>query len=72
MTKSGKLFSWGYGYHYALGHDVTPVVNKLYPKRVEHGGFHGLFIVSAVAGDNHSVAIDYCGRVWISVSFYTC
>ncbi|KAG0591247.1 hypothetical protein KC19_1G161100 [Ceratodon purpureus] len=66
VTKSGKLFSWGHDYnHFAFGHDVTPIVlNKLFPKRVEHGGFHGLFFVSAVAGDNHSVAIDHCGRVY--------
>ena len=72
VTKSGQLFSWGYGHDYALGDDVYPVVNNLHPKRVVIGGFHDLFVVSAVAGNNHSVAIDYCGRVWISVSFYIC
>uniref|UniRef100_A0A7I4D5J0 RCC1-like domain-containing protein n=1 Tax=Physcomitrium patens TaxID=3218 RepID=A0A7I4D5J0_PHYPA len=61
VTKSGQLFSWGYGSNYCLGHD--DFLTELRPKRVEHGGFDDLFIISAAAGDEHSAAIDSLGYV---------
>lgn len=61
VTKSGQLFSWGYGSNYCLGHD--DFLTELQPKRVEHGGFDDLFIASVSAGDEHSAAIDSSGHV---------
>jgi alpha-tubulin suppressor-like RCC1 family protein len=66
VTKSGQLFSWGYGSNYCLGHD--DFLSELRPKRIEHGGFDDLFITSVVAGDEHSAAIDSSGYVCTSCS----
>ncbi|KAG0562187.1 hypothetical protein KC19_9G125100 [Ceratodon purpureus] len=62
VTKSGQLYSWGYGSNYCLGHD--DFLSQLQPKRIEHGGFDDLFITSVVAGDEHSAAIDSSGYVY--------
>ena len=61
MTKAGRLFTWGDGLYGCLGHNNN--CNELRPKRVEHGGFSGLFIVCASAGEYFSAAIDSSGLV---------
>jgi alpha-tubulin suppressor-like RCC1 family protein len=61
VTKAGQLFTWGDGSYGCLGHNNS--CNKLRPKRVEHGGFAGLFIVCASAGYDHSATIDSSGLV---------
>jgi hypothetical protein len=61
VTKAGRLFTWGSGHYGCLGHNNKDV--ELRPKRVEHGGFVGLFIVCASAGRFRSAAIDSSGLV---------
>jgi hypothetical protein len=56
------LFTWGGGWLGWLGHNNYSC-NELRPKRVEHGGFAGLFIVCASAGYFRSAAIDSSGLV---------
>lgn len=66
VTRSGALYSWGYGSNHCLGHD--DVANELRPRKVEHGGFDELFLATAVAGAEHSVAIDCLGQVRVAPS----
>jgi alpha-tubulin suppressor-like RCC1 family protein len=56
VTKVGRLFTWGDGSFGCLGHNN--VCKELWPKRVKHGGFAGVFIVCASAGHYRSLAID--------------
>jgi alpha-tubulin suppressor-like RCC1 family protein len=61
VTKAGRLFTWGHGWNGCLGHNNS--CDELWPKRVEHGGFAGLFIVCASTGHYTSTAIDSSGLV---------
>jgi hypothetical protein len=61
VTKAGRLFTWGDGLYGCLGHKNW--CKQLRPKRVEHGGFVGLFIVCASVGGSCSAAIDSSGLV---------
>jgi alpha-tubulin suppressor-like RCC1 family protein len=67
VTKAGRLFTWGLGLYGNLGHNNS--CNELRPKRVKHGGFAGLFIVCATAGDYCSAVIDSSGLVPIFCFF---
>jgi hypothetical protein len=55
------LFTWGDGSHGCLGHNNS--CNELRPKRIEHGGFVGLFIMYASIGQYLSTTIDSSGLV---------
>jgi hypothetical protein len=67
VTKAGWLFTWGSGSDGCLGHDNWEDP-ELQPRRVEHGGFAGLFIVCASARYHCSTAIDSSGLVPIFCS----
>jgi hypothetical protein len=69
MTKAGRLFTWGDGWHGCLGHNNC--CSELWPKRVEHGRFAELFIVCASTGISLSAAIDSSRLVPIPLFFST-
>ena len=43
-------------------------MSELRPRLVAHGGIDQVFVVSAVAGDEHSAAIDSLGQVSMSLT----
>jgi alpha-tubulin suppressor-like RCC1 family protein len=64
VTKVGRLFTWGSNLYGCLGHNNHNNKDiELRPKRVEHGGFVGLFIVCASTGHFRSAAIGSSGLV---------
>jgi alpha-tubulin suppressor-like RCC1 family protein len=64
VTKHGALYSFGYGANFGLGHGEF--VSEPSPRRVQYFTDQEVFLVSAVAGDEHSAAIDSIGQVGFS------
>jgi alpha-tubulin suppressor-like RCC1 family protein len=64
VTKDGALYSFGYGANSGLGHGEF--VSEPSPRRVRYFTDQEVFLVSAVAGDEHSAAIDSIGQVGFS------
>jgi len=62
VTKAGGLWSFGWGQHFALGHNDNN--NRLVPTRIKAQHFGNGNIVSAAAGPRHSVAVTEKGILY--------
>lgn len=60
VSDSGRLYSWGWGSHYKLGHGDTK--SRATPTLVE--GFDHIRFVSVACGNAHSCALTDKGRVY--------
>mmetsp|Transcript_16816 Transcript_16816/g.55825 ORF Transcript_16816/g.55825 Transcript_16816/m.55825 type:complete len:1970 (-) Transcript_16816:70-5979(-) len=57
ITNKGRLFTWGKGDEYQLGHESSK--NEAYPREVEF--FAKIRVVDVSIGDSHMLALDYSG-----------
>ncbi|KAL3687750.1 hypothetical protein R1sor_014059 [Riccia sorocarpa] len=62
VMEDGKLYSFGYGNNFCLGHGGFG--NELLPREVTSFDEDNTFIISVSAGDEHCVALDSRGYVF--------
>lgn len=62
LTKSGSVYSWGYGADGQLGQ--SSLYHFRSPKQIDHFEDHGASIVDIECGGLYSAAVDDMGRLW--------
>jgi alpha-tubulin suppressor-like RCC1 family protein len=62
LTKSGTVYSWGYGADGQLGQ--SSLYHFRSPKQIDHFEDHGASIVDIECGGLYSAAVDDMGRLW--------